>query len=127
MAYLDLPLGGGPTPNGGSPVAYFPQTGVRVRDKGRPAPMGQDIASHLQIPVFRELDTAIDAQHAALWCHMRPAGPPSFTRSLLGELLAMHRAIANQTGSGLRYFIGASRLPGIFNLGGDLVYFVPGA
>jgi DSF synthase len=55
---------------------------------------------------------------------MRPAGPPSFTRSLLGELLAMHRAIANQTGSGLRYFIGASRLPGIFNLGGDLVYFV---
>lgn len=124
MAYLDLPLGGGPTPNGGSPVAFFPQAGVRVGDRGRPAPAGPDIASHLQIPVFRELETEIDAQHGALWCHMRPAGPPSFTRTLLGDLLAMHRVIANQPDSGLRYFIGASRLPGIFNLGGDLVYFV---
>ena len=67
----------------------------------------------------------MDAAHAALWCFMRPKGPPSFTPSLLRELIALRHTIHDQAAqSGLRYFVGASRLPGIYNLGGDLQHFV---
>ena len=62
---------------------------------------------------------------------MRPAGPPSFTPGLLGELIGLRRRL-QRTFAGLhssqdasiKYFIGGSRLPGIYNLGGDLGFFI---
>jgi DSF synthase len=84
---------------------------------------------HFPTGGYRELDIELDSATSALWCYMRPNGPPSFTPSMLGELISLRRAIANHmagqpAGSGLRYFVGASRLRGIYNLGGDLGYFV---
>ena len=80
---------------------------------------------------YRELDLEFDAHEKAVWCYMQPHGPPSFTRSMLAELIALRTAIQQDfaalppgTEPPVRYFIGASRLPGVFNLGGDLNFFI---
>ena len=76
---------------------------------------------------YDELDLSFDAAAATIWCFMRPKGPPSFTPSLLRELIAMRRSLqasfTNPAAVRPRYFVGGSRLPHIFNLGGDLAYF----
>lgn len=77
---------------------------------------------------YKELDVSLDPNTAAMWCHMKPVGPPSFTPSLLNELIGLRRAIQTYFHGpgdrpGVRYFVGASRIPGIYNLGGDLAFF----
>ena len=134
MAYFDLPLGAGPgaTPVVSSNVSFISSGLAPVRDRIlRPVAPDYQEACGLHFPPggYRELDIEIDGASAALWCYMRPNGPPSFTPSLLGELISLRRSIANHMagqpiGAGLRYFVGASRLKGIYNLGGDLGYFV---
>ena len=62
---------------------------------------------------------------------MRPNGPPSFTPTLLHELISMRRLL-QRLFAGLRpgeaapvkYFVGGSRIPGMYNLGGDLNFFI---
>ena len=80
---------------------------------------------------YRELDLAFESDERVLWCYMRPDGPPSFTRSLLADLISLRKAIQrdyaalpSHSEAPLRYFIGASQLPGVFNLGGDLDFFI---
>jgi DSF synthase len=80
---------------------------------------------------YRELDLRIEHSDEAIWCYMRPAGPPSFTSTLLRELISVRRMLqrmfANlQPGerAPIKYFVGGSRLPGIYNLGGDLRFFI---
>jgi DSF synthase len=80
---------------------------------------------------YRELDLTIDPHDEAIWCFMRPVGPPSFTPTLLRELISMRRTLqrmfANlQPGEAapIKYFVGGSRMPGIYNLGGDLSFFI---
>jgi DSF synthase len=134
MAYFDLPLGAGPGPGPvlSNNITYIAPGVGPVRDRVlRPvAPDIQDQCGlHFPPGGYRELDIDLDGSASALWCYMRPNGPPSFTPSLLGELISLRRAIANHMagqapGAGLRYFVGASRLSGIYNLGGDLGYFV---
>lgn len=80
---------------------------------------------------YRELDLTFDVADEAIWCFMRPTGLPSFTPGLLGELISLRRRL-QRTFTGLRsgqrapikYFVGGSRLPGIYNLGGDLGFFI---
>ncbi len=77
---------------------------------------------------YRELDLTIDS-HRRLWCFMRPNGPPSYTRGMLRELAEMQSSIkaafaeADSANPPITHFILGSRLPGIFNLGGDLRHF----
>lgn len=77
--------------------------------------------------IYDELELSFDTAAATVWCYMRPNGPPSFTPSLLRELIAVRRSLqtsfANPATLRPRYFVGGSRLPRIFNLGGDLAYF----
>ena len=80
---------------------------------------------------YRELDVTLDPLAEAIWCFMRPAGPPSFTRRLLSELISVRRMlqrIFSELRPGevpsFKYFVGGSRLPGIYNLGGDLGFFI---
>jgi DSF synthase len=80
---------------------------------------------------FGELDLRLDAHDEAIWCFMRPAGPPSFTPTLLGELISvrqtLQRMFANLPpgeAAPIKYFVGGSRIPGIYNLGGDLSFFI---
>lgn len=78
---------------------------------------------------FQELDVRIEAALKTMWCFMRPKGPPSYTRGMLRELADMQRSIpamfaeAPEHDPPLHYFVLASHLEGIFNLGGELSYF----
>jgi len=126
MAYYDLPIGAPPRPSG-EPRPFARPDVARRRMALRTPPTPALEAFPPQH--FRELDIEWDETGAAMWCYMRPNGPPSFTPTLLRELIALRRTInlhmsGRAAGDGLRYFVGASRMPGIYNLGGDLQHFV---
>ncbi|MPZ55500.1 MAG: enoyl-CoA hydratase [Rhizobiales bacterium] len=79
-------------------------------------------------PHFEELDLFGDPDGKTLWCYMRPKGRPSFTPSLLHELIGLRCSLQAAHATPYsdpppRYFVGGSRLPRIYNLGGDLTYF----
>ena len=76
-----------------------------------------------------ELDAVLDHGSKIYWQYMRPAGKPSFTLGLLRDMKAsidhLTRIFADSYASEapVRYTVMASRMPGIFNLGGDLRHF----
>jgi DSF synthase len=79
-------------------------------------------------PIYEELELERDHEDKTLWCYMRPKHRPSFTTSLLHELIALRRSLQAAHSAPYfmpppRYFVGGSRLPRIYNLGGDLTYF----
>jgi len=80
---------------------------------------------------YENLQLRLDAQAETLWCFMDPVGRPSFTPPVLRDITRMQHAVkrmfetsdrANQPP--FRYFVFASRTPGIYNLGGDLGLFI---
>jgi DSF synthase len=80
---------------------------------------------------FSELDLTLDSHDEVIWCFMRPAGPPSFTPTLLHELISVRRTLQRMfanlrpgEAAPIKYFVGGSRIPGIYNLGGDLSFFI---
>jgi DSF synthase len=80
---------------------------------------------------YQELDVALDPNTKCIWCYLRPKGPPSFTPSMVCELKVLHRSIQALVASQgpdeepmVRYYVLASQIPGIFNVGGDLSFFV---
>ncbi len=112
-------------------TALFRGAAVSIEEKVL-APRGSAATQRLDFlrTGYRELEVEFDSHDKAVWCYMRPKGPPSFTRSLLGELIGLRRAIQRDFAAlppsrdmPMRYFIGASRLPGLYNLGGDLTFF----
>jgi DSF synthase len=85
---------------------------------------------------FRELDLDFDANTGVFWCRFQFSNRPSFTPEVLSELRRMRQLLASQsdiagdrTGSAgdrtpqVKYMVLASRMQGIFNLGGDLHLF----
>lgn len=81
-------------------------------------------------PSYREIDVEIDATLETSWCWMNPVGAPSFTPGLLADLRAHQRSIRRAfeiapvgAPAPLKCAVFASRLPGIYNLGGDLGLF----
>jgi DSF synthase len=80
---------------------------------------------------FDELELRLEEQNRALWCDMRPRGRPSATYEMMndiGALQATVRQLFIDLPPGARtpfdYFVFGSKIPGIYNLGGDLDYFV---
>lgn len=80
---------------------------------------------------FDELDIQVDPASQSLWCYMRPDGPPSFTPSMVRELIVLHRqlqAVMARRKPGaeplIRYYVQGSRIPGIYNMGGDLAFLI---
>ena len=77
-----------------------------------------------------ELEVRLDPHARVLWQYMKPAGRPSFTHGLLADMRSAQRWVETlfaETGEGdapVRYAVMASKMPGIFNLGGDLPHFV---
>ncbi|MDO1584799.1 crotonase/enoyl-CoA hydratase family protein [Rhizobium oryzicola] len=77
---------------------------------------------------YRDLDVRLDPAQKALWYFMKPTEAPSYTPSLLSDLrdmsnqlkLFMSRAAPERP---VQYLVIGSKLPNIFNLGGDLGYF----
>lgn len=80
---------------------------------------------------FDELELRLDEQNRILWCDMRPSGRPCFTHALMAESrvvqLAIRQMFADRKlgeGRPFDYFVAGSKMPGIYNLGGDLGYFI---
>jgi DSF synthase len=76
---------------------------------------------------FSELQVEFDEQTRACWCFMKPNGRPSYTPGLLRDLDTLQQAIKKASTEArvngeqpVQYFVLGSRIPGIFNLGGDL-------
>jgi len=74
------------------------------------------------------LDLRFDARHGVVWCAMRHENSVSWTLPLLRELndvaedlRAEHR---DNGGTPVKFFVGASLRPGVFNMGGDLGFFL---
>jgi len=75
---------------------------------------------------YRHLSTRYDPRQGVLWCIMDPKGSPCFSLELLEDLRAVELELEQCAGHvrpddlPLRYFVFASRTPGVFNYGGDL-------
>lgn len=80
---------------------------------------------------FDLLETRLERDSASYWAYMRAAPKPSFTPELLNDILAQQQvardALEHARHSGtepaFRWYVFGSRIPGIFNLGGDLALF----
>jgi len=102
---------------------------ARRRDSVRPTSISFNIG--LANSSCRELDVFLNSAEETIWCFMRPEGPPSFTPTLLSELISVRRmlqrtfpAFPSGEDAPVKYFVGGSRLPRIYNLGGDLGFFI---
>lgn len=80
---------------------------------------------------FGQLSTRFDERHEAMWVYMEPRPRACFTVELLEDLSRFQDQLrqfnlAHRDGDDMpiQYFVGASAVPGIFNLGGDLDLFM---
>ncbi|NLH83490.1 MAG: crotonase/enoyl-CoA hydratase family protein [Phyllobacteriaceae bacterium] len=110
---------------------------VRARNSTRtggsqaaPPASSDTLPLELTFPVmnYRELEVRMDVQEQVLWYFMKPQGAPSYTPALLAELSKLRGNIQklfqrNPDAPPIRYLVNGSRLPHIFNLGGDLGLF----
>jgi DSF synthase len=113
-------------------LELWPSAELPAAPEARPAGqarIGLDVG--LANAGYGELDLTLSAQDEAIWCFMRPAGPPSFTPTLLQELISVRRTLQRMfanlrpgEAAPIKYFIGGSRIPRIYNLGGDLNFFI---
>ena len=79
-----------------------------------------------------QLETEFDPATGTLWGYMNPRGTPCFTLGLLKEIREHDaeleangaRVLAGGEWQPVRYYVGGSRTPGVFNLGGDLALFL---
>ncbi len=79
---------------------------------------------------FGEFELVCDMPARVLWQYMKPVGRPSFTVGMLDDIAAAQRRVTDAFAAcpdpadfPVRYTVFASRIPGIFNLGGDLPLF----
>ncbi len=81
---------------------------------------------------YKQIEVRFDPEHAVAWTFLNPSGVPCFNLGLLDELRAHDAAIEASGGRLLykgdlrqiRYYVGASKIENVFNLGGDLALFV---
>lgn len=80
---------------------------------------------------FRELTTRYDPEYGVVWTYMNPQPIPCFTPGILTDMRD-YQAIVQSSGGvvatqgklrSIDYLVLASKIPGVFNLGGDLNLF----
>ncbi len=87
---------------------------------------------------YRQMDVSVDPALRAAWVRFNSRHSPSFTHDLLDDLLEFRRALValfesqgrNAVGAtgagidaGIDFVVSASRMRGVYNLGGDLPHF----
>ncbi len=80
---------------------------------------------------YTQLTMKFDTECGVLWTYSSPEGVPCFNLTFLDELIRHHNAIKSSNGKVLmggqeheiRYSVGASLIPGVFNLGGEISLF----
>jgi DSF synthase len=104
------------------------ETARAARQAPPPPPPVGELGQFLS-RTWKELDVRLDPNTRTVWCHMRPSGPPSFTPTMVRELIRLHRGIQALAASQgpeeeplVRYYVQGSRIPGIYNMGGDLAF-----
>lgn len=86
-------------------------------------------AMSFTLPNYRQSLTHFDGERHALWHYLNPAPRPSFSRTVLNEILDVQERVKLQMSSHgddhpeIRYLVLASATPGVFSLGGDLELF----
>lgn len=105
-----------------SPSSLSPEAPARSSADPRPS---------LQKAWFETLETSFENDSSTFWAWMRPGPKPCFTRALLSDILdqqallrdTLSSARRGEAGAAVRWYVMGSRIPGIFNLGGDLSHF----
>lgn len=89
------------------------------------------LASRLQALDLRDLELEYDPARRAVWGFQAHRERPGYTPRMLADiqavqrtLRAFHRERPVEAALAARFTVLASRTPGVFNLGGDLQYFV---
>lgn len=80
---------------------------------------------------YDQIETRFDAEYGVLWGFMNPKPRPTFNIALLNEALEFGNSLAITGGTIwdagkehiVNYVVEASRIPGVYNLGGDLAMF----
>src|SRR6266568_7102178 len=81
---------------------------------------------------YEQLEIRFDPEYAVAWSYMKPIGAPCFNVGLLKDLRAHDQALEINGGyvpfdgelRQVHYHVLASKIEGIFNLGGDLALFM---
>lgn len=79
-----------------------------------------------------DYETEYDPEYGILWGFMNPHAAPSVTLKLLEDVRAHDRLLENNGGRVMsegehrpvNYYVVGSRMQGVYNLGGDLAYFM---
>ena len=78
-------------------------------------------------PEYTQLETYYDEKYRLIWCYMQARPQLCFSPTLLSELKGFRDSLIAEIdapeGRELRYMVLASKVPGVFNLGGDLELF----
>jgi len=79
---------------------------------------------------FAQFSTRYEPETSSIWCWMQPEPRPSLNTTLIDELFQLQQQLTTtynkqETGTvwPFRHLILASKIPGIYNLGGDLELF----
>lgn len=117
----------------GDPLSRRVRTGVAGDPPCPEANPGRDRASAALLghpDRFDQLDLAIDPHMAICWAFMRPHARPCFSPELLRQIRLWQRGLRQEAERrrqsqerSLKYVVFGSRVPGVFNLGGDLGLF----
>jgi len=81
---------------------------------------------------YKQIEVRFDHERATAWTYLKPSGAPCFNLGMLEELRAHDSAIESCGGRVLyegdlhqiHYYVGGSRIEGIFSLGGNLANLV---
>jgi len=91
--------------------------------------MSCDLSFVNKIKTFQQLEVEWECDEGTVWCYMMPQPRPCFTPQLLDEIKQLPALLQDgefgpmgATGKP-QFLVYGSRLPGIFNLGGDLSLF----
>jgi DSF synthase len=75
---------------------------------------------------FETVDVEYHASTASVWMHYKEEAPPYYSLQTVADVASVRESIKSLFETGvlpIRYFVMASRRPGVFKLGGDLSMF----
>lgn len=79
---------------------------------------------------YKDISVQVDPVDQAVWCTLGATGTASITRGMIADLQVLRQNIrklaASEDGAAAKpkFFVARSALPGIFNLGGELQFFI---
>jgi DSF synthase len=122
-------LFGGVFARSGDEPATSPQAIVELPPRNYAPPAAGKAAQLVAATRLSEFELQYDSKERILWGYFDYTGKPSFTPAVLEQtqqVQRLARTLASEPSvddPGLRYVVVGSRMPGIWNLGGDLELF----